>query len=567
MADKIEIHYASKSIACTAGVSVAAALTEAGERIFRTTRKGAGRGVFCGMGVCQDCLVTIDAVPNQRACMTIERDGMEVEPQSPAPVATAANEKPLRQVELTPDVLVIGGGPGGLAAAAVTAETGLDVVLADERQKLGGQYYKQPIDAFVREPEKLDRQFRKGRALIERSERAGVRMLTGTSVWAVSGPEEIMAAGPDAAYTIRPKRLIVATGAYERGVPMPGWTLPGFMTTGAAQTFLRSYQVAPGRRILLSGNGPLNLQVAVELLRKGCTVVALAELSAAPGPGKARELLQLAANAPDLALDGVRYLATMRRASVPIFHRHAVIRADGKSQVERATIAEIDMAGNPVAGTEKNFDVDTVCAGFGFLPSNEIARTIGCKHRFDEHRGHLVVERDDCGRSSMAEVWVVGDCGGLGGARTAQAMGIAAGADCARDLGKPARERTTGEMARAARTLKRNAQFQDALWRIYRAPRIIDQFAALDTLICRCEEVPLAAVDDAVGRDIAHVGGIKRMTRAGMGRCQGRYCASLMMEIAARRSGQPIDEFSLFAPRIPFKPIPIAHIAPASDAP
>ena len=316
-------------------------------------------------------------------------------------------------------------------------------------------------------------------------------MLTDVSVWAASGPHDIRALGASVSYAVRPRLLILATGAYERGVPIPGWTLPGFMTTGAAQTLLRSYDTPAGRRVLLAGNGPLNLQVAVELHRRGCSVVALAEASSRPRLGMAGDLWRMVTSAPDLVCDGIGYLATLRGAGVPIFNGHAVVRAEGGLQVERAVIAKIDQDGRAIAGSETQFEVDAVCVGYGFLPRNEIARTIGCKHRFDERRGQLMAERDELGRSSIQGVWIVGDCGGLGGARIAESMGTLAGADCARNLGKSASD-TIGRLATAAAgVLKRNARFQEVLWRMYRAPRLVDQLAAPETLICRCEEIAL----------------------------------------------------------------------------
>ena len=116
---------------------------------------------------------------------------------------------------------------------------------------------------------------RDGLALIQRVERAGVERLGGVEIWGATGPRELLATGGGAAYVLRPERLVLATGAYERGVPLPGWTLPGFLTTGAAQTFLRAYGVLPGRRVLVSGNGPLNIQVAAEMARAGGEIVAV----------------------------------------------------------------------------------------------------------------------------------------------------------------------------------------------------------------------------------------------------------------------------------------------------
>ena len=559
----VTIRFGDRSIVTIAGQSVLAALVEAGEKAFRTTARGEQRGMFCGMGVCQECLVDIDGQGNQRACMTTVHEGLTVNYLTARPEPVAANAAP-EWTDIAADVLVIGGGPAGLSAASVAAEAGLDVVLVDERSKLGGQFYKQPADGFSIDESRIDGQFVRGRALIARAKKAGVRILQGMTVWATFGAEEIVAGNATEAVVIHPKRLVLATGAYERGVPLPGWTLPGFMTTGAAQTLLRSYQIPPGKRVIIAGNGPLNLQVAAELVRAGVKVVALVEAARAPGLASVTSVATMAMAAPDLVRDGVAYQWELRRAGTPTFHQHVVVRAEGAVSVERAVIARIDGYGLPVAGTERSFDVDAVCVGFGFLPSNEIARTLGCRHRFDERRGHLVADRDESGRSSVANVWIVGDSAGLGGARVAQAGGILAGVDTAASMGKPLP--ASAEAKTAMRTKVRSERFQEALWRLFSAPRLVDQLAHPDTIVCRCEEVSLAAIEAGLDDEIATAGALKRTTRAGMGRCQGRYCGSIAVELVARRRNSAVDEFSYFAPRVPFRPLPVSAIASEDES-
>ncbi|HEX6021356.1 MAG TPA: FAD-dependent oxidoreductase [Solirubrobacter sp.] len=535
-AGELVVHFEGRAVPARPGDTVAAALMDAGE----------DAGVFCGMGVCQQCLVKVDGVAGRRACMTAAVNGMRIERQPDRPSVEEAPEQPtLDNRELSPDLLVIGGGPAGMTAAVTAAEAGIDVVLVDEREKLGGQYYKQPTSTV--DESKLDRQFVAGRRLAKRVRTAGVTVLGGTQVWGAFGPHEIHASSDTTRYTLRPERLVLAAGAYERGVPLPGWTLPGVITTGAAQTLLRAHQVAPGKRVLISGNGPLNMQVAAELVRAGVTVVALAEL--APITRRAAATARMMAAAPDLARDGLGYLATLRKARVPLMTGSAVVRCEGSGRVERATVAKLD---DPHTAT--TFDVDAVCLGFGFLPSNELSRALGCRH--DVERNQLVVRRDHRGRTTVDGVWVAGDAGGIGGARLAQATGAIAGADVARSLGA-----TPPDTSSAARERRKSARFQEALWRVYEAPHLVDALADDDTEICRCEHVRKAAIDAALAEDIAHIGALKRLTRAGMGGCQGRYCGTLLAEMAARRSDATLDEYALFAPSAPLKPTPIAAIA------
>jgi NADPH-dependent 2,4-dienoyl-CoA reductase/sulfur reductase-like enzyme len=553
------LQFDGREVPARRGESIAAALTAAGIRDLRETRGGAGRGVFCGMGVCQDCVVVVDG-ELRPACMTevacAHRIGRGTFP------ATAPATASLLPVELgdipvaTPEVLVVGAGAGGLSAGAVAAEAGAEVVLLDERARPGGQYFKQPStpDGMATRD---DRQFAAGRALIARAGRAGVRIIEHVEAWGAFAPRDIAALDARGCMIYRPRQLILATGAYERALPVPGWTLPGVMTTGAAQTLLRSYGVAPGRRVLLAGNGPLNLQVAVELARRGIEIVAVAELAARPGAGSLSALVRMAASTPDLLRDGILLACELRRRGIPMRYGHALV---GVEQGPAGLIAHLG-GGAMYRESREAFTVDAVCMGYGFQPANELARALDCRHAYDPGRGHLVTERDAECATSLDGVYAVGDCCGLGGARAAAEEGLIAGLAAATAAGHAALPALARECAAARRRLWRHRRFQAALWRLFAAPGLQTELATPETLICRCESVTLSEIDAVLADGKPSIGEVKRRTRLGMGNCQGRSCAPLLAAVLAARQGRGLDEFALFAPRAPVKPISIAALS------
>lgn len=557
-----EINFEGQPLPAFEGESVAAAMIAAGVYRFRESA-GEHRGLFCGMGVCGECQVLIDG-RSQRACLEKAEPGMRVLPH-PAR-RTAADTGSAHGVrlweELAPDVLVVGGGPAGLSAALAAAESGLEVVILDERRQSGGQYYKRPPAAFRVDSGRLDRQFREGIELARQAALSGIDYRSTVTVIGAFAGLKVAAVADDGMLMIQARRIVIATGAYERALPFPGWTLPGVMTTGAAQTLLRGYQVLPGHRVLIAGNGPLNLQVADELARAGSEVVAVAELAPSPlrRPAAAARLLM---RGPRLASAGLQHVASLKGRRVPLLYGQALVEVRGNGQARHATIAAVDAGGNRRPGSERHFDVDAVCLNYGFLPQSELARALGCVYRRDPVSGDISCERSLDGRSSQAEVFVVGDAGGLGGAKLALAQGRLAGWRIAADLGAP-RPPSLAGITRLESEIRGHQQFQDALWALFAGPRLTTELATAETTICRCESLTLGTLEQAAAEGAGSLASIKKLTRAGMGRCQGRYCSGSLNVILGTSPSKSEDEF--FAPRPPVKPVRIGLLAGRTGA-
>lgn len=553
--------FAGHDIAAWPGETLAAALTSAGQLALSTNGPDERRGVYCGMGACGECTVLVDG-RSQRACMVAAAPGMVVEPMPRRAAPTAAAVSTAAAQQLACDLLVVGAGPAGLAAAVAAA--GLKIIIIDERTKPGGQYFKQPGKGFAITPAALDAQFCEGAALIADVAASPAQLMAGRSAWSARHDGQhivVETSGPEGPVRITAARLIIATGATEKPWPMPGWTLPGVMTTGAAQTLLRSGAVSPGQRVLVAGNGPLNIQLATELLNAGVTVVAIAEQAPRPGLARAASALVMARHSAGLAVQGVRQLARLRLAGVPLLFGHVVCRAEGSGHVERAFVAATRPGGK--LGQERGFDVDALCIGAGFQPQAELARALGCRLAWVD--GGLAVVREDDGRTSIGNVFVAGDGGGLGGARAALAQGILAGLAVVADVNG---RLTPAQMARQqvqCRALATARGFQAGLWQLFAPAHTAPAVQTPDTLLCRCEGVRFGDVDALLAAGTQDPGSIKRATRLGMGRCQGRYCGPLL---AARLAGDgPVGEGDLFAPRPPFKPLTIAELAAGAPPP
>lgn len=527
------------AIPALAGESVAAALAAAGVLALRRTEAGAARGVWCGMGACWDCLVMVDGAP-VRACMTPVADGLHVDPAPPLPPAAQLVAPGPPWPDRDCDVLVAGAGPAGLSAALAAAEAGASVLMLDERSAPGGQYYK-PL-AASHAALRPDRQHRRGAALRRAAAAAGVEVLAAAAVWGAFGANEVAVVLRGRTLLVRPRRLILAPGAFERPVPVPGWTLPGVMTTGAMQGLARSYRVSPGVNVVVAGNGPLNLQLACELLAGGARVAAVVEAAQRPGIQAWRAATRLAVAAPDLAAAGALQLRTLRRAGVPVLWGTAVLACEGEGRFERLRV--LTPAG------ERSIAAEACALNMGFVPETGLARALGATHRASiRSPGALDTVTDGDGRTSAAGVFAVGDGAALGGARVALAAGRLAGAAAARDLGFVPRP-----VHGARRAVLRAHRFQDALWTLFRAPPpgpIED-----DTVVCRCESVTAGRIR-ACGGSLPMV---KRATRAGMGRCQGRLCGTTLHALC----GTP-DEAGHAAPRAPLRPVRAAALM--EDAP
>lgn len=453
------------------------------------------------------------------------------------------------------DIVVVGAGPAGMSAAIEAARAGASVVVVEENPRTGGQIYRRPPPEFAsRRLGKPSADDRAGASLRAELESLPVSVLTDTLVWACWEDHTLDVTGPDGAARLHGEAVIIAAGAFDRPVPLPGWTLPGVFTVGGAQTILKSQRILPGRRVLLAGAGPLQLVVASQLVKAGAEVVAVAEAVTARALfSHIRTLLRTW----PLTRRGLEYRLDVWRASVPWIAPAVLVRIDGKECVESATIATADDSWAPVAGTERTFDVDAVCVGYGLVPSVELLRLMGVELVFNRDARVWEPRRSDTFETNVPGTFAVGDGAGVAGALVAAEEGRIAGIAAARLLGRVGGSIATARMRPIQRRLRNLAAFRTAMDRTYRLGEGLRSLVTDTTIICRCEEVTVAEIRAALADGASTLNQVKSWTRCGMGPCQGRMCSLPAADLVSAAIGVSMDQTSTYAPRPPIKPVPI----------
>lgn len=418
-------------------------------------------------------------------------------------------------------VIVVGGGPAGLNAAKYAANAGCDVGLIDAGLRLGGQYWRHTGNAEL--DQSLHNNFDQGSLLIDAVKaNARITVYLASQIWSASTIEDNVILRTTE-QTFQTQRLILATGAYDRSLPFPGWDLPGVMTAGAAQSLLKGNGVIAGTQIVVAGTGPFLLPVASGICAHGGTVVGV--LEAANKTAWAYEIATLIRN-PAKILEGLGYIKTLRKNKVEMRFGQAVIAAHaGKDGVlESVTVAKIDQQFNVKSSYRLKCDVAAI--SWGFTPDTSLASALNVKQCVAPD-GSVVIEIDDEQRAlhpnTAIEIYAAGESTGIGGSDLALAEGAIAGLAAAHNM----------QGSSQLRKLRRRAQkFASALAKVYPVADGWKSWLTPQTLICRCEEVTYQEVNEACAElGATNPRDAKLLTRCGMGMCQGRICSRSISDL------------------------------------
>ncbi len=314
-------------------------------------------------------------------------------------------------------MVCIGAGPAGLAAAVEAARNGVDVVVYDENERPGGQLFKQIHKFFgSREHRAQERGFDIGNSFLTEARELSVEVSLNSVVLGIYENGALNVMIRDRIEQVKAEKTLVATGASENMIPFPGWTLPGVIGAGAAQTMANIHGIRPGNDILMVGSGNVGVIVSYQMIQAGARVAAV--IDAAPKIG-----------------GYAVHAAKIARVGVPFFMSHTIKEARGKERVEGATIIEVDDNWNPLPGTEKQFEVDTVCIAVGLNPATQLIRMAGCKMANSPVLGGQLPAHDLNQETSIKGLYVAGDASGIEEASTAIIEGRIAGLAIAHSLG------------------------------------------------------------------------------------------------------------------------------------
>jgi len=307
------------------------------------------------------------------------------------------------------DFIIIGGGPAGLMAALSASEFGLDPLIIDENETIGGQLIKQTHMFFGSKAERAGtRGFEIGHELEQEIAKKKIRIERKASAVGYYPDGTLAVLQNEKVTPYKPKAMLVATGASENFVSFPGSDMPGVYGAGAVQTLMNVYGIKPGNSVLMVGSGNIGLIVSYQLMQAGVQVKAIIE-----GLPKIGGYLV--------------HASKIARAGVPILTRHTILEASGKEQVEKAVISKIDDKWQPVAGSERTLEVDTICLSVGLSPLTEILWQAGCEMFYVPELGGQVAWHDQLMMTSVHGIFTAGDVTGIEEASTAMLEGELAG--------------------------------------------------------------------------------------------------------------------------------------------
>jgi NADPH-dependent 2,4-dienoyl-CoA reductase/sulfur reductase-like enzyme len=450
------------------------------------------------------------------------------------------------------DVVVIGAGAAGMSGAVALSGMGLDVVLLDEQGSPGGQIYRGITLAPLSRRDLLGPDYAHGNELAQRLASSTVRYEKGASVWQVTRDHQVSYLRDGRLHTLSAKAVLLATGAMERPFPIPGWTLPGVMSAGAAQILLKGSGLAPTEGVVLAGCGPLLYLLGWQYLRAGVPIKALVDTTRAEDYWRARRHLFAALRAWPYLRKGLELMRSLRSAGIAHYTGAEHLSVEGEEAATALTFT--------ASGKKQRVATRCVLLHQGVVPNIQFSQSLRARHEWDIDQLCFSPVVDPWGELDVPGVYVAGDGAGIGGAQAAAVQGQLTALGIASQLGtiSPAQRDQRAEPLRA--TLESNLRIRPFLDSLYQ-PKEENRIPADDVMVCRCEEVTAGDLRSFVALGCVGPNQAKSFGRCGMGPCQGRMCGLTVTEIIAKSRGVSAAEVGYYRIRPPIKPITLGELA------
>lgn len=452
--------------------------------------------------------------------------------------------------------VIIGSGPSGMAAAVTLNSYGIRPLVIDDQEHWGGQIYRGVDHSTFPKGTIMGIDYWKGKESVTRAREADVEYWPNTTVWSIDRSLELAVLRRDRSLLLRASHIILATGAYERPVPVKGWTLPGVMGAGAGQILMKTSGLVPEESFGIAGKGPLIYLLALQYAKAGARPSFVLDYAHATDYRRALPQLPRALRAPSYLWKGASLLGSVRVMGIR--------RISGVREIECHGDGRLESVSYKRKGVAHTLPCSVLFLHQGVIPNLQLTRLLRCDHKWNELQQCWQPIVDENFQTSLEGVFAVGDGSGIVGVEAAKVAGQISALALMRGMGHIGNRdyrKATKHLKRVYRNRLIARTFIDTIY----TPNASDLTPADDVIICRCEELLTKQVREAVGQGCVGPNQTKSFTRAGMGPCQGRMCGLAVAQTLATESHMPMQKQDYYRIRPPIKPITLDQLASVED--
>lgn len=450
------------------------------------------------------------------------------------------------------DIAIIGAGPAGMQAAITATAHGASVVVIHDKLTVGGQIYRNVTKSPLADINILGKDYTKGRALVERFLACGADIETQASVWHVGDDGEVLFSINRQTHSLQAKEILITTGAMERPFPVRGWHLPGVMSAGSAQVMLKTDGLVKDNSIFV-GSGPLLYVIVAQYLRLGVKVKAVVDTTPKRQYLKAGVRIADSFAQLDMMFKGLGLLHEIRRSATPFYLFAENVAISGR---EKAELLQFSIGNKNI-----ELEADHIFLHQGVIPNLNLTRALGLEHYWSEQQLCWRPSLNHKGQSSIDNISVAGDGGGIVGADGAECTGAIAALNLlfrVNKLSKNSQNDLAKPYINRLSKLNRFRRFIDVLYRPADENRIPNEDSVV---VCRCEEKTVGDLRVGFQQGAVEPNALKGITRCGMGPCQGRQCGHTVSELLAKWQQKPVSDIGYYRLRSPMRLLTLEELS------